>query len=301
MFLNLFSFNSLIAGHLKREHHSTMDTKREKEIKMTRVYIFQLYPKYISVISNVWLFHSASETALFWFENLVFSLFKRCVFPHTKTESKGNIFIIKFNFSFLVQVHLKAQRNLDICPLLSRQTSDIPIFRIRLHRKEIKLATINSMTSKEFHNGAIDSRIMFKCRNFSHRMNSLDDTLNIPARSQVMFIQTSSNSNYQTIFHFLPYLELNFIKRFLILFSLRNSHIQKQIFLSCCATQTFRINQFFDYLRRFCFISNGAQWVSDTAFVINVNSHQISKYKKPSFATVLQRALLYTYITTSFG
>jgi hypothetical protein len=28
---------------------------------------------------------------------------------------------------------------------------------------------------------------------------------------------------------------------------------------------------------------------------------QISKYKQPSFATVLQRALLYTYMTTCFG
>jgi hypothetical protein len=29
--------------------------------------------------------------------------------------------------------------------------------------------------------------------------------------------------------------------------------------------------------------------------------YQISKYKQPSFATVLQRALLYTYITIRFG
>jgi hypothetical protein len=28
---------------------------------------------------------------------------------------------------------------------------------------------------------------------------------------------------------------------------------------------------------------------------------RISKYRQPSFATVLQRALLYTYITTCFG
>jgi hypothetical protein len=31
------------------------------------------------------------------------------------------------------------------------------------------------------------------------------------------------------------------------------------------------------------------------------NTIEVSKYRQPSFATVLQRALIYTYITTCFG
>jgi hypothetical protein len=34
---------------------------------------------------------------------------------------------------------------------------------------------------------------------------------------------------------------------------------------------------------------------------ILLRMYQISKYKQPSFATLLQRALLYTYVTTCFG
>jgi hypothetical protein len=34
---------------------------------------------------------------------------------------------------------------------------------------------------------------------------------------------------------------------------------------------------------------------------ILLRMYQISKYRQPSFATVLQRALLYTYITTCLG
>jgi hypothetical protein len=34
---------------------------------------------------------------------------------------------------------------------------------------------------------------------------------------------------------------------------------------------------------------------------ILLRMYQISKYKQLSFATVLQRVLLYTYITTCFG
>jgi hypothetical protein len=34
---------------------------------------------------------------------------------------------------------------------------------------------------------------------------------------------------------------------------------------------------------------------------LNTSVDVISKYRQPSFATVLQRALLYTYITTCFG
>jgi hypothetical protein len=43
----------------------------------------------------------------------------------------------------------------------------------------------------------------------------------------------------------------------------------------------------------------------DVNFIVGecilLQMYQISKYRQPSFATVLQRGLLYTYITTCFG
>jgi hypothetical protein len=80
--------------------------------------------------------------------------------------------------------------------------------------------------------------------------------------------------------------------------------------LKCCSKQRCFCVQMIQYEEVKCLMKEQThnQWLLKNDWVVFLVGecillcmYQISKYKQPSFATVLQRTLLYTYITTCFG
>jgi hypothetical protein len=91
---------------------------------------------------------------------------------------------------------------------------------------------------------------------------------------------------------------------FLEILSLTTISVVVRFIISYCR---YMFQSLVGHLSKICNVSEGDLCSKAQHFIfimgecILLHMYQISKYKQPSFATVLQRTLLYTYITTCFG
>jgi hypothetical protein len=120
------------------------------------------------------------------------------------------------------------------------------------------------------------------------------------------YLTTSSGQNTLQLFFFIPmFLKVPFESAVICKSNL--SQVLHFIYTVLCAFVLFvfstkvALQTGRHYSPSAYFIAQTNNSIFTVGEYILLRMYQISKYKQPPFATVLQRALLYTYITTCFG